>query len=350
MTSPAPSDGYVLGGARIAGVVSTLPPIRVENSRFVERFGEAAVADVVKMIGVQSRYKGLPGQTTSDLCEIASRRLMDQLGWEPESVDALILITQTPDCLTPSTACILQAKLGLSTRVQAFDVNLGCSGYTYGLWLSFAMVHAGLRRVLLLAGDSGTDLADERDRSTALLFGCAGSATAIEADPDAPPAAFVLGTDGTGARNLIVQGGGSRPPVPDPRQGEDADYNKLFMDGGEVFSFTLKAVPGLIARTLSLADRTIGEIDAVLLHQASKFMITHLGKKIGVTPDRLPINIDRYGNTASATLPLLLTDDMGPRLRERGGRLILAGFGIGWSWGAVCLDMAPLGCAETIFL
>lgn len=350
MTFPSRPDGHLVAGVRVAGVVSTLPPVAIDNLVLGGRFGESAVADIVKMIGVRTRYEALPGQTASDLCEASARRLLDRLGWEPESVDALVLVTQTPDCRIPATACLLQAKLGLTTRTQAFDVNLGCSGYVYGLWLGFALIKAGLGRVLLLAGDTFKDVVDPFDRTTALLFGDAGSATALEADPAALPAAFVLGTDGRGARNLIIQGGGFRPPAEEPRLREGGDTDKLFMDGGEVFAFTLKAVPDLVHRTLRLAGRSLEELDALLLHQASRVMITHLGKKIGVAPDRLPMNIDRYGNTGSVTLPLLLSDDLAPRLLQRGGRLCLAGFGVGWSWGAVCLDLAPLGCAETLML
>lgn len=350
MTSPARPDGAIVAGVRVAGVVSSIPAVKIDNRAFGACFGEATVAEIIRMIGVQTRYAALPGQTASDLCEPAARRLLDRLGWEPESVDALILVTQTPDCRIPATACLLHARLGLSTRAQAFDVNLGCSGYVYGLWLGFALINAGLGRVLVLTADTFKDVVDPQDRTTALLFGDAASATALEADPTAASAAFVLGTDGRGARNLIIQGGGFRAPVIDPRMREGGDPEKLFMDGGEVFAFTLKAVPDLVQRTLRLAGRSLEEIDAVLLHQASRMMVTHLGKKIGVAPDRLPINIDRYGNTGSVTLPLLLSDDLAPRLLAQGGRLCLAGFGVGWSWGAVCLDLAPLGCAETLFL
>lgn len=343
-------DGPRVGGVRVAGVVSCLPAVRIDNHSLGGRFGDAAVAEIIRLTGVRTRYAALPEQTASDLCEPAARRLMDRLGWDPASVDAVILVTQTPDCRIPATACLLQARLGLATTAQAFDVNLGCSGYVYGLWLAFAMVHAGLGRVLLLTADTFKDVVDPHDRATALLFGDAASATALEADPASPPAAFVLGTDGRGARNLIIQGGGFRAPVADPRMREGGDPEKLFMDGGEVFAFTLKAVPDLVQRTLRLAGRSLEEIDAVLLHQASRMMVSHLGKKIGVAPERLPINLDRYGNTGSVTLPLLMSDDLAPRLLERGGRFCLAGFGVGWSWGAVCLDLAPLGCAETLFL
>lgn len=343
-------DGYRIGGVRVAGVVSSIPAVRVDNRSFGDRFGETAVAEIIRMTGVQTRYAALPGQTAADLCEPAARRLLDRLDWDPGSVDAVILVTQTPDCRIPATACLLQARLGLSTRAQAFDVNLGCSGYVYGLWLGFALIHAGLQRVLLLTADTFKDVVDPYDRTTGLLFGDAASATALEGDAAAPAAAFVLGTDGRGARNLIIQGGGFRTPVADPRMREGGDPEKLFMDGGEVFAFTLKAVPDLVQRTLRLAGRTLAELDGVLLHQASRMMVTHLGKKIGVPADRLPINIDRYGNTGSVTLPLLLSDDLAPRLRESGGRYCMAGFGVGWSWGAVCLDLAPLGCAETLFL
>jgi 3-oxoacyl-[acyl-carrier-protein] synthase-3 len=343
----AGAPGFAVPGVRLRGLVSALPQRRLENEAFVARFGAEAVADVVKMIGVHSRYWVEEGQTASDLCFAAAQRLLAALDWDPASVDALIFVSQTFDQRLPATACVLHGRLGLAPHCQAFDVGLGCSGYVYGLWLAASMIAAGCRRVLVLAGDTISRVVDPSDRATALLFGDAGSATAVEHDAEAPPACFVLGSDGAGAANLIIPGGGFRQPVEDSRRPAGMDPEHLFMDGGEVFAFTLRAVPRLVQDTLKRAGRSAGEVDSFVLHQANQFMLRHLAKKIGA-PDRVPINIDRFGNTSSASIPLVLTSDLAERLVAEPTRLMLVGFGVGYSWGAALFEATPLGCAETV--
>ena len=346
----AATPGFTLSGVRLRGVVSAVPERRLENADFVERFGADAVRDVTKMIGVQTRYWVPPGQTTSDLCHSAAQRLLARLDWAAENVNALIFVSQTPDQRLPATACVLHGRLGLARHCQAFDVGLGCSGYVYGLWLASTLIAAGCDRVLLLAGETSSRLIDPDDRGTALLFGDAGTATALERDPQAPSTTFVLGTDGAGAANLIVPGGGFREPAGDPRRTPGFDPEHLFMDGGEVFAFTLRAVPKLVADTLAHAGCAVEEVDAFVLHQANRFMLNHIVKKIGARPDQVPINIDRFGNTSSSTLPLVLTTDLAERLTTAPARIALVGFGVGYSWGAVLMQTDRLACAETLYL
>lgn len=339
--------GYALSGVALRGVVCAVPGAPVPNAVIAETLGDQAVADVVKMIGVETRHWSAPDQTTADLCFAAARHLLQKLDWDPGSVDAVIFVTQTPDHPLPASACLLHGRLGLAADCQAFDVNLGCSGYVYGLWLAASLIQSGCKRVLLLAGETMSRLVDPNDRGTAVLFGDAGSASAIEHDPTAPVMRFRLGSDGSGAGALMVPQGGFRPV--DPDRAFTLDPTRLHMDGGEVFTFTLREVPRLVADTLADADMTGDKVDAYLLHQANRFMLRHIGKKIGATDtDRLPINIDRYGNTSSATIPLLLADDMAQRLTTGAETLMLVGFGVGLSWGAVLAEFGPLACAEVI--
>jgi len=346
----ADKPGYSVPGVALRGVVSALPARRVTNDHFRAAFSDAEIGDVVKMIGVEARHWVADGETTADLCQAAAVRLLERLNWAPSSLDALIFVSQTPNQRLPATACELHGALGLAPSCQAFDVSLGCSGYVYGLWLASTLILAGCRRVLLLAGDTVSRMVDPADRGTALLFGDAGSASALEADAGAAPIQFVLGTDGGGAKNLIVQGGGFRAVAVDARRGEAYNPDHLFMDGGAVFSFTLKAVPALVRDTLARAEVGVEQIDALVLHQANRFMLNHIAKKAGVGPERTPINIDRYGNTSSASIPLVLTTDLAERLTGAPMRLVLAGFGVGYSWGGAFLATQPLGCAETLTL
>jgi 3-oxoacyl-[acyl-carrier-protein] synthase-3 len=190
---------------------------------------------------------------------------------------------------------------------------------------------------------------DPDDRSTVLLFGDAGTATALERDDGSADITFILGTDGGGAEHLIVPKGGFRSCAAHPKFAE-YPADTLYMDGGEVFNFTLKSVPGLIRDTLEAAGDTADDYDAFVLHQANAFMIRHLAKKAKLDPTKVPINIDRYGNTSSATIPLVLTTDLADQLRSRPMRIGMFGFGVGFSWASAALTAGPLACAATISL
>lgn len=338
-----------VGGVQIAGVVSCVPTQEIDNAYFAERFGQGAVSDVVKMIGVEKRRWADEDTTTRDLCRVAGKRLLDDLDWDPSSVDALIFVSQTPDFRLPATACVLQAELGLPTSCIAFDINLGCSGYPYALWLGMTIIQSGAAgRVLLAVGDTVTKMVDPQDRATAMLFGDAGSMTALEASVDAKQAHFVLGTDGSGAANLIVpEGGFHNGAAADPRL-KGRKPACLFMDGGEIFNFTLRAVPPLIARTLGFAGLPAETYSAFLFHQANRFMLNHLAKKAKLPAERVPSNIAEFGNTSSASIPLLLTTSMRSKLLEQGGRVAMFGFGVGYSWGGAVLNLAPLRVVETV--
>lgn len=336
-------------GAAIAGVVSCIPQRQIGNAYFEPNFGEAAVKDVVKMIGVENRFWADAKTSTRDLCFAAGSRLLSRLGWEPESVDALIFVSQTPDYRLPATACVLQSELGLSPATIAFDINLGCSGYPYALWIGMTMIQSGAaRRVLLAVGDTVSKLIDPADRSTALLFGDAGTMTAIEARPDAVTN-FVLGTDGLGSRNLIVPSGAFKDYSVDEDErlvGRAADC--LYMDGGEIFNFTLKAVPALVSETFSSSGASVEDYDGYLFHQANLFMLKHLVKKMKLPADKVPINIDQYGNTSCASIPLLMTTCLQDSISKTTMKLALFGFGVGYSWAGASFSVGPLRCVETI--
>ena len=336
-----------VSGARIAGLVSCLPATVIDNAAYEDQFGEG-VAEVTKMTGVRTRHRADADVTTADLCQRAAERLLDRLGWERDSVDGLIFVTQSPDYRLPASACVIHGRMDLRLGAIAYDVNLGCSGYPYGLWMAMMAVQTGaMKRVLLAVGDTSGKTIDPSDRSTAMLFGDAGTVTAIEADPDAPPAHFVLGSDGKGAENLIVPNGAFRTHRAEGKF-EGRDLDKLYMDGGEIFTFTLKSVPALINETVEYAGSPKEEYDLFLLHQANTFMINHIAKKAKLPKEKVPINMDRYGNTSSATIPLLMTTDAAEALTTGARRLGMFGFGVGYSWGAASMEVGPLTCAETI--
>ncbi|MEI8209551.1 MAG: ketoacyl-ACP synthase III [Methylococcales bacterium] len=339
-------------GASIVGVVSCVPSWEVENNYFFDKFGEVGVNDAVKMIGVKKRRWANDQISTRDLCHHAGKRLLNKLDWNPETIDAIIFVSQTPDYRLPASACILQADLGLSNACIAFDINLGCSGYPHALWLGMTMIQSGAaRRVLLAVGDTISKIINPDDRATALLFGDAGTMTALEADSSDNQAHFIMGTDGRGMSNLIVPKGAFKnyTDVSDTRL-EDKDPSCLFMDGAEVFNFTLQSVPSLVKRTFEFAEKNIDDYDAFLFHQANLFMIKHLIKKTKLPSDKAPINIDDFGNTSCASIPLLMTTKLKEPLKNNALQLAMFGFGVGYSWASASVKVGNLKVIESIEL
>lgn len=326
-------------GACIRAICSSVPTTRFDNLSDSTAFPPEEVDKVVKMAGVRTRHLASDTMCSSDLCVAAARRVLESLAWSPDSVDALIFVTQTPDYLLPSTSCLAHQRLGLSDRCAAFDVGLGCSGYPYGLWLaSMMLAGGGLKRVLLLHGETPSRFSDNTDRAVALLFGDAGSATAIESGntANARPWWFSLHTDGTGWRDLIIEGGGFRDRTPtDPR--------KLYvaMNGANIFNFTIKRVPSLVEETLAGSSTTEAEIDYFILHQSNQFIMRHLAKKMKVPDSKIPYTIHRFGSAGGPSIPLTLTQGGLQRPSDRALRLLLVGYGVGLSWGSALIDLAP---------
>jgi 3-oxoacyl-[acyl-carrier-protein] synthase-3 len=267
------------------------------------------------------------------------------------------MMTQGPDHFSPATACIAHDRLKLGPQCLAFDVLLGCSAYVYGLWLVSQWVANGTcKRVLLLAGDTASVTSSPEDRSVALLFGDAGSATAIEYSPDAEDMAFVLGTDGSGWSSLMLPAGGFRlRPSPETAvmeeddQGNRRSKNHVFMDGLDVFNFTLKRVPPLVHETLALKQWEPDRPDAYLFHQANGFMLHTLMKRLRLPTERVPMNIDRYGNTSMVSITLLLTDDCAERLMSGVPfSTIMASFGVGFSWAGAGITFCGVRTAHVV--
>lgn len=321
---------------RIAGVSSCVPARIFDNLADTKDFPQDDVRKVVSMAGVKKRRISDGAICSSDLCLHAATNLLETLAWERDSIDALIMVTQTPDYFLPSTACLIQRDLGLSEHCATFDVGLGCSGYPYGLWLAAMMVNSGLNRVLLLHGETPSIFTSPDDRSTSMLFGDAGSATAVEKDAGANPWYFKLHTDGAGYDDLIIHAGGFRDRFNnDPRQ------HCLRMDGGALFNFTVKRVPPLINRTLEMAERKVEDIDYFVFHQSNQFMMKHIAKKCALPAEKIPIILDEFGNSGGPSVPLTLTQGVGKSPITKNLSLMLIGYGVGLSWGSALVSIDP---------
>ena len=324
-------------GMAVRGVIACVPPREISNEVDYPWFGATEIRKITAMAGIQSRRQTEPDTCTSDLCFAAAKRLLRRLDWEPQSIDGLILVTQTPDYIMPTTACILQHRLGLADSCAAFDVALGCSAYVYGVWLSNALLAAGAcHRVLLLTGETPSKFVDPKDRTTALLFGDAGSATALEATDDpASEAHFIMMTDGSGATDLIVRGGMFRNRFPQ----EPAQYC-LHMDGGHIFDFTRNRVPPLIADLLALSGKTPRDYAYFIFHQANEYLIKFLAAKAGISLSQVPFSLAQFGNTGAASVPLTLALAGLPTVESDAYNVMLLGFGVGLSWGGVSLRVS----------
>lgn len=326
-------------GVALKGIATCVPARSFDNLTDASGFEPGEVRKVVAMAGVNRRRIADRDTCSTDLCHAAAERLLSELKWERDSIDGLIMVTQTPDYIMPSSSCVLHKRLGLSTRCAAFDLGLGCSGYVYGLWLAAMMLKTGgLRRVLLLHGETPTQYADQGDRAVSLLFGDAGSATALELDDEADGSAwqFVLGTDGAGYDQLIVEAGGFRN-----RFAEDRRLHNVKMNGAGVFNFTIGVVPALIEETLHAATLTSADVDFYVFHQSNRFIINHLASKCDLPPAKVPLTLEAFGNTGGPSVPLTMTMGIPASARSRTLQVMLLGYGVGLSWGAALLPMAP---------
>jgi 3-oxoacyl-[acyl-carrier-protein] synthase-3 len=322
-------------GFRIAGVATCVPSASISNLDPSLGFDPEEVRKVVAMAGVQQRRVVEPGVTSADLCFEAADDLLTRLEWPRDSITGLIFVTQSPDYFLPSTACMVHQWLGLDDGCAAFDMGLGCSGYPYGLYVAATMLRGGgQKRILMLHGETPSRFVSPTDQATKLLFGDAGSATALETSARGG-GHFCLHTDGSGHAGLIIRGGAFRD-----REPADARDLSLRMDGAGVFNFTIKRVPSLIQEALELSGLTVDAVDAYLFHQSNRFIMRHLMKKAGLPEARVPMTIEDMGNCGGPSVAVTMTR-MLPADRRQELKLMLLGYGVGLSWGAAVVDLDP---------
>ena len=327
-------------GPRIAALVTCVPEQRFDNLADSTDFPPEEIKKVVRMAGIAARRVAGDTICSSDLCTAAAEKALDLLGWKRESIDGLILVTQSPDYFLPSTACVIHKRLGLSTACAAFDVGLGCSGYPYGLWIaSMMLASGGLRRVLLLHGETPSRFCGSSDRSVALLFGDAGSATALEtagSDEVRRDWVFSLHSDGRGDKDMIIEAGGFRTP-----SSEDPQKHHVFMNGPAIFNFTIKRLPPLVRDTCEGASISEEDVDYFIFHQSNQYIMKHVMGKLKLPAPKVPIVLKEFGNTGGPSVPLAVTCG---GLNRPGGRpivMMLLGYGVGLSWASALVELEP---------
>ena len=331
--------------AKLLDIAGYLPERILSNDDLARLYPDWPAEKIFSKTGIKERHIADASQTASDLAFAAAQKLFFQGVVDVGDIDFIILCTQAPDYVLPTTACLLQNRLGISRGAGAVDINLGCSGFVYGLSLAKGLIESGSAKcVLLLTADTYSKYINPLDKSVRTLFGDGATESVIglnEAD-GASIGPFVFGSDGSGGKNLIVEAGGFRSPRSEDSAQEFTDssgnirsLDNLYMDGAEVLTFSLQEVPKAINALLKKMELSKEEIDHFVLHQANKFMLEALRKKLGVPPEKLPILMEDCGNTVSSTIPLaLIAMREGGKLKT-GDKVVLAGFGVGYSW-ATC--------------
>lgn len=333
--------------SKISAVAYHLPENELTHDELEKRFGSEVMTRVVENSGIKSRK--IAGQTecASDLAFEAAKKLLLENNIDKDSIDLLIFSSQTPDYLIPTTACILQDRLGLSKKTAAFDINLGCSQYVYAISIAHSMLVAGLaKRALVLTGDTISKILNPLDRAVVPLFGDAGTATLLDtAEMGNGIVDFELGTDGSGHEYLIWPTSGLRNPktessaiAKEDKEGSWRSDNDMQMNGKAIFLFTLQLVPRMIQSLLKRHNLTVDDIDVFVLHQASDLIINTIANKLNIKKEKLALKLSDCGNSGGSTVAVALGEALHSGKIKKGSKVVLAAFGVGLSWGSCLIN------------
>ncbi len=333
--------------AAIKAIRSYLPAGKLTNEQLAKELPDLDADKILEKTGIAVRSIAGPNECASDLGVAAAQHLFESGACSPAGIDFLLFCTQSPDYFLPTTACTMQERLGLRTDCGAIDFNQGCSGYVYGLSLAKSLIETNLaRNVLLITADTYTKFINPRDRTNRTLFGDGAAATLVgvtdsETEMIGP---FVFGTDGRGAEQLIVPAGGLRRPLDSDAQIEREDDkgnwrsdSNLFMNGGEVFNFTLRTVPATLEKLLEKSGRSLDDVDFFIPHQANKFMLDRLRGRLKIPAEKFYVDMQNCGNTVSSTIPIALENALAQGQVKAGDNVALIGFGVGYSWAATMI-------------
>src|SRR5665648_88233 len=331
-------------GVKIANIEYYLPEKVVTNDQLAKQFPDWSSEKIEKKVGIRERHIVNEDETALDLALKAAEKVLKN--YNKDKIDFLLFCTQSPEYYLPSGACILQDRLGLNKNIGAFDYNLGCSGFVYGLALAKSLIASKIATsILLITSETYTKHIHPKDKGNRTIFGDAAAATIIERSEEEQIGGFVLGTDGSGYKNLIVPNGGLRNRYdPNAKEIDDGSGsirtdNNLYMNGPEIFNFTIKAVPKVVSETLKKNNMTLNEIDYVIFHQSNKYMNEYLRKKINISKDKFCDNLLLKGNTVSTTIPIAIKDSLDNNYIKKNDKILLIGFGVGYSWGGTIITI-----------
>ena len=331
---------------KITGMSACVPKTinRISDNKSI--FTEDELAQFTKQVGIVERRFADANTCASDLCEYAAEKLIESMSIDKTTIDLLVMVTQSGDYPLPASSIIIQDRLKLQKTTAAFDVNLGCSGYVYGLSIVYSfMQQQHFRKALLLVGDTSSKAVNPKDKATCLLFGDSGTATIIEKDNESNKSYFSLNSDGSGYEAIIIRGGGCRQRCTEDTlkemQYEDGSVRSaidLTMSGPDVFNFTIREVPKSILELLAFANVTFDDTDYLVYHQANRFINDFLTKKLKYPKEKVPYSLTKYGNTSCASIPMTIVTELRGELSSK-KKLILSGFGVGLSWANAIIDI-----------
>lgn len=332
---------FSFNNIRITGIESAVPTKIVKSTDFNEKFGEEAVQKFVDMTGVKEHRMSFNHQTASDFGFIAAEKLLNEKSIDRESIGILVFGAHSTDYRRPATACVLHKRLGLSKECAAFDVSLGCSAFIYCTQVAASMLECSdAKRALIVVGETMTKMIYPEDKSAAMLFGDGGAAVLLEKTEEENVLAGKVCTDGTGYRAIIAPAGGFRnlEDSHEPMVWADGSTRTLYntnMNGTDVFSFTVTKVPKTIKEFLKETEQDVDQFDCLAFHQANQFIHQQLAKKLKADINKMPLCLDRYGNTSASAIPLLLSDVYGEDTESKELNILMCGFGVGLSWGVM---------------
>lgn len=340
-------------GVEIRAVAAWLPKNILEMKSLISKYGDTSVNNIVQTTGITEVRIADKTMTSADMCQEAAETMIEAEGVDKNDIDGLVFVSQTPDFILPSTSTCLQYRIGLSKETVCQDIRYGCSGYIYGLFQAALWISSGAcQNVLVLSGDTNSRIVNENDRSLRMVMGDAGTATLLSKGNG--KMGYHIQSDGSGAEKLIIPAGGFRTPCSDQTKVLQWDEDKngrtledMYMDGMAIFGFAINQVPRNVRTLLEFVGWDKDEVGLYALHQANKFMVNFIGKKLKVPAEKVPVNADKYGNTGPATIPLLLSDICNERNFDL-SKVVLSGFGVGLSWGSITCDLSNTKFYEPI--
>jgi 3-oxoacyl-[acyl-carrier-protein] synthase III len=343
-------------GIGIAALSGAVPRTKINNYEYTEYFSAEDVKELVDKVGVFERRFADEKTCSSDLCFAAAEKLIEDNGIDRSEIDLLIFISQTPDYRMPATSIVLQNRLKLPTTTMAFDVNLGCSAFIYGLSLVYGLMQgSGIRKALILDGETRSKVYSPKDRRTAFLFGDAGVAALIERDDKFGKSYFSFNSDGSREDLIKINSGGYRNPSSAETVKEKVvdEYGNIrseeqgYMNGGDVFNFVIREIPKDYKTIFDFAQTDKDNVDYFIFHQANDFINSYLAKKLKIDPTKIPSTIARFGNTSSVSVPLTIVSELKNDLMAE-KTLFLSAFGVGMTWASSILKVNNCKISELV--
>ena len=334
-------------GIEIAGMACSVPDNYVTVNSFKTVFGEEIPRKFSAGTGIKGMYKVLPEQTASDLACVAAAELLEQVGIDRNEIGLMVLVTQSPDYRRPSSASVVQNRLNLPVNCSCMEINLGCSGFIYGIQVVQSLLGSSdAQYALLLLGETASKLVDPRDKAIVMMYGDAGAAILLKKSKSEVSTTTLLRSDGSRFKSIILPAGGFRDMNPTHEKfvcsdGIERSLYDIFMDGTSVFSFSITDVPKAIIDYLEYTGTTIADYDSFVMHQANEFIIKQIIRKLKLNKEQVPISLDRYGNTGGISIPLTVCDTYGNTgdSENKSMKILMCGFGIGLSWGVTSLKI-----------